>query len=566
MRGAQRTRTPWSALGRESAGLLLVLTGVLLALWRLSTTPWWSYLLTNGDSLALPLLVQSVARGEPFEWVMTSQLLVFPELPLYLVSLALAGGSPVAALVVNAFVNVAVLYLSVRWLAQRVLAGRSPGWRVGAATVATAVVVVLAATEGRGLINAGAFASGILLTTYYSGVVLAAVLALALMAEASGGFDPARPPGRRRVVLALAGLAAVSVLTTMSNPLFALQFTAPAVASLVAVLVLRRMSWRRVLLLGSVLVTGAGVGYLVRGALARFVAVDAATYLHIERAGAAVDGFVLQVRDVGSTRLGKVEIVIVAALLLAAVFTLVIAVALQVRPETPWSVADSSVVLATFVLVASGSLVLGQVITGSLVSRYLLPIAVFPALMVLPAAQDWLPRTVAARFRILRPRALPRAVPRAAAVVVGLVVVGATLVAAPRVQSAAAAAGDSPERACLEDWIGDRDVSGVGSFWSTRPLELYGGPSVDVQQVNFDFSVQLWMNNAAAYRDRTFSYVLADRDPDWAALALGTLGEPASVTDCPTFQIYDYAGTPGEATLAAIIDASIQRESRARGY
>jgi hypothetical protein len=149
----------WDAIGREGAGLLLVIASVLLALGHLSGTPWWTYLLADGDSLALPLLVQSVERGEPMQWLMTSQLLLFPELPLYLVSLVLSGGGAAVSLVVNAFVNVVVLYLSIRWLAASVLAGRAPVWRVGAATIATGIVVLLAATEGRGLINAGAFAS-----------------------------------------------------------------------------------------------------------------------------------------------------------------------------------------------------------------------------------------------------------------------------------------------------------------------------------------------------------------------------------------------------------------------
>ncbi|TDX75544.1 hypothetical protein EDF35_3810 [Rathayibacter sp. PhB151] len=564
MTGVDATRSRLRAIGAEAAGLLLVLAATAVVLAVLSRTPWWTYLLTDGDSLALPLLVASVERGEPFEWVATSQLLLFPELPLYLLSLALAGGSAVASLVVNAFVNVAVLQLGVRWLAARVLAGRSRSWRIGAAVAATSVVLLLAATEGRGLINAGAFASGILLTTYYSGVALAAVLALALMAEASGGFDPARPPGARRTALALIGAAVVSAATTLSNPLFALQFTAPAVVSLLAVLVLRRMAWRRALLISAVLIAGAGIGYAARGAFARFVAVDAATYLHLERAGSAVDGFLLQVRDVGSTRLGKVEILVVALLLLAAVLTLVVAVATQVRPETPWAVADSSVVLAVFVLVASASLVLGQIVTGSLVSRYLLPLAVFPALMVLPALQDWVPRGLPGAGLLRRVR-LPRPMRVVAAALVVLVAAGGAVLAAAPIRSAAAQAGATPERACLEQWLDGRDLAGVGSFWTTRPLALYADPSVDVQQVNFDFTPQLWMNNAAAYRSKTFSYVLADRDPDWAALALGTLGEPASVTACPTFDVYDYAGTAGESTLNTIVQRGIETAEAERG-
>ncbi|WKK71832.1 hypothetical protein Q0F99_01225 [Rathayibacter oskolensis] len=202
---AHRSRRRGAALARESAGLLLVLAATLLVLWRLSSTPWWTYLLSEGDSLALPLLVQSVQRGEPMQWVMTSQLLLFPELPLYLVSLALAGGGSAASLVVSAFVNVAVLYLALRWLAASVLAGQRPARRVAAAVVATGLVLVLVATEGRGMINNGAFASGILFTTYYSGVVLAGLVVLALLAQATAGFDPARTPRPRTLVLSSRG-------------------------------------------------------------------------------------------------------------------------------------------------------------------------------------------------------------------------------------------------------------------------------------------------------------------------------------------------------------------------
>ncbi|MWV59587.1 hypothetical protein [Rathayibacter sp. VKM Ac-2754] len=560
---APTARGRWNAIGREAAGLLLVLAATLLVLWRLSSTPWWTYLLSEGDSLALPLLVESVQRGEPMQWVMTSQLLVFPELPLYLVSLVLAGGGSAGSLVASAFVNVAVIYLALRWLAASVLAGRSPLRRVAAATVATVVVLLLVATEGRGMINGGAFASGILFTTYYSGVVLAGLVVLALMGRATGGFDPARPPSRRRLLLSLVGIAAVSAGTTLSNPLFALQFTAPAVASLLVVLVLRRMAWRRVAVLSAVLVVSAAVGLAARGLLIRFVAVDASTYLHLERAGTAVDGFILQMREVGAARSGKLEILVVACLLLAAAATLVVAVAAQVRPERARQVRDASVVLAMFVLVAAASLLIGLIITGSLVSRYLLPLAVFPVLMIVPLAGLRLPRSVAERLRA----AVAGTAVRWGAIAGVVAVVGISIaVALPPVRAAAATAGSTADRACLESWIAGREVSGVGSFWSTRALELYGDEEVDVQQVNFDFSVQLWMNNAASYRDTTFSYVLADRDPDWAALAIAQLGEPREITACPTFDVYDYAGTPGEAVLNERVAASLAAESAAHGF
>lgn len=550
----------------EASGLLFVVTAALAVLGHLASTPWAEHLFSDGDSLALPLFVQSMHRGEPFEWVMTSQLLAFPELPLYLLSVALTGGVIQTSLVVNAVVNAVVFYGGARLLASGVLADRSRGLRVGSSVAATATLLLLAATEGRGLINVGSFSGGILLTTYYSGVALAGVWILALMSGVTRGFASGLVDDRRRRWTCLAAVFAVSAATTFSNPLFALQFTAPAVVTLLLLLVLARMSRRTAAVLGGVLLVGAVLGYASRGLARSLIAVDASTYLHLERAGQAVDAFILQMRVVGSATSGKIELLVVGLLLVLAASTVVAAVATQSRERRRGRVSTSSTAVALFVVVSCLSLLLGVVVTGSLVSRYLLPLAAFPVLLVVPLCGE-IARRVSRRAPALGRNsgdashrgALVCAVLSASALAAGIAV------SAPPLAVAAEQAGSTPERQCLEDWLGDRTRSGVASFWTARPLELYGPPSLDVQQVNFDFTAQLWMNNTAAYRGTTFSFVLADRDPDWSALALAHLGEPSAVVTCPTFDIYDYAGTDGERILNRIVSDSIERADREHG-
>ncbi|KQP97599.1 MULTISPECIES: hypothetical protein [unclassified Rathayibacter] len=551
------------ALLTESAGLVAVIASTVLVLGHLVAAPWGEYLLSDGDSLALPLLLQSLQQGDPFQWVMTSQLLVFPELPLYLISTGLAGGSVQGSLVVNAVVNMVVFYAGLRWLAAGVLAGRSRSLRVAAPVAATATLLLLAATEGRGLINSGAFASGILLTTYYSGVVLAAVFCLAIMSDVTGGFGATAIPGTRRRLVGLVAILAVGAAATVSNPLFALQFSAPAVVTIGLLLVLARVRPRTAGALAGVLLLGAAVGLIARLPAQRLIAVEASTYLHLERAGAAVDGFILQMRVVGSAGSGKIELAVVALLIVCAAATVVVAIATQTRAPGRLSVSTAGTAVALFVLVASVSLLLGVVVTGSLVSRYLLPLAAFPVLLVVPLAGDFVPRGLGARFRGSRPAWIGAGAPLAVALTAAVV---AVLLAAPPVAAASERAGSTPESRCLEDWLGGRTLAGVGSFWTTRPLDLYAAASTDVQQVNFDFSAQLWMNNIADYRGKSFSYVLVDHEPDWSVLARGTLGEPGSVTACPTFDIYDYAGTDGRAVLDRIVSESIEKASDDRGY
>jgi hypothetical protein len=118
--------------------------------------------------------------------------------------------------------------------------------------------------------------------------------------------------------------------------------------------------------------------------------------------------------------------------------------------------------------------------------------------------------------------------------------------------------------ACLTDWIGSREITGAGSFWVTRPLNLYGGKPVDLLQVNFDFSAQPWMTDIAWFEHKHVSYFLVSDEAPWRSMAEDHLGAPASVASCPGFQIWDYAGTPGETRLTLDIATSTAEYLRER--
>lgn len=550
-----------SAVVRELWGPAATISLTVLVLGRLVQTPWLHYLLYDGDSLALPLLLKSLRSGEPLEWVMTSQLFLFPEIPLYLLSALVSTGAK-AALLVNAVVNVLALYAALRWLAARTLAGR-PHLGQAVALAATALYLVSAATEGRALVNVGGFAPGAMLTTYYFGSILAGLICLALAAEATNGFRADAQPSGRRPVFALLGVLLVSALTTLSNPLFLVQFVGGFVLSVIAAWILRRIRLRRAALLAVSVLAGAAIGYAARGFFASMIAVDAASYLHLDRAGGAVSALISQNLDVLSTRGGKVELAIIAALIVGAVLALIASVHAQLRPGRTPPLTDAGAMLCLFVVFSAVVLLGVQVLTGSDVSRYLLPLAVYPVLVIPAAASS--PALRALLGRLPRPSFGP--VRRSVGVILGVVVVAAGLIVGlPPVVAAAHSDETAADSTCVTNWLAGRTLSGVGSFWTTRGLTLYGSSSIDVQQVNFDFSAQLWMNNLASYQGKTYSYVLADHDPDWAALALAHLGEPASVTACGSFDIYDYEATVGQDVLGTIVGTSVERAEENRGF
>jgi len=528
-----------AAVGREVLGLVVVTAAAIATLAVVVSGPWRYYVLYEGDSLALPLLLRTDV--DPLHWVMTSQIFLFPEIPLHLLS-RLLGGSVEGSLLVNAVLNVVVLYALLRSLASLVTP-RRPQAVVGA-VVATLLLLVLVLTEGRALNNEGALATTFLLTTYYGGVVLSGLACVALVLRALRR----RRDGRSIVVPVVLTLV-IGALTTLSNPLFVLVVVAPWLASVVLLALARVVPARAAMLLAAPVVGSAVLGYASRGPFERFVAVDASTYLHLERIRFAAGALRLQVQSVASTPAGVLELVLLAVLLL------VVPVVVLRSPRRRGKDTDAAAALLTvFPVVAALAMLSGQVVTGSTVTRYLMPVAVFavlPALVLLARAA---------------PRTPGRGVRRAGAAIVAVASLVVAAVALPSVASASAGTRDSSSERCLTDWIGEREVAGVGSFWTVRPLQLYGDPRLELVQVNFDFSAQLWMSNTDDYERRPFTFVLADHDPDWGELATRALGEPLAVVPCGEFDIYDYEGGPGAAELNRLVGESIDRAKEDRDF
>ncbi|WP_121368108.1 hypothetical protein [Frondihabitans australicus] len=580
-------RIPLRRVALEAAGVALAAAWGLVAIAHALAGAKRDLLLDDGDSVLLPLIVRSFREGLPNEWGMSPVLFVFPELPLYLVSATVTTGVA-AALLLNGVLNVVLLYGLLRVVAGRVTAlsggvrRRGHGRAVTGALVGTGGFAILCLLETRPGGNTGEIMSLYLTTTYYAGTVMALVAATALVVHLLAGG--------RRIGGAAGALALLSALATLSNPLYALWVTGPVLVTALVVACLRSR-FRRPLLTLAAVVVGSGIGYAARLPLGPYLIAQKDEYLRWQgRAESAQfygDAFRVLVQTVG----GRVEVGVWAGLILLSV----VGAVLRLRRRRD----DAAGLVALLAIVTVVVVAVGLNITGSLATRYALPIVFSPlvSLAATVASADWralgrrtrdrLPLTRVGSRRAGSRRAgsqeagSPQAVSRLragglrVAAGLGAAVVVATLVAAVPSTASVVAAGSAsgePAARCLTDWSRGKDATGVAQFWTVRGLQTYGGDDVHLLQVNSDLSVYPWLTNLAAYRHARVGYVIVatgeipgGHTEGWAD-TVTALGTPRDTVHCDGYDIVDFRGTPAQKALTSAVVDSADAQAALRGF
>ncbi|OIH95768.1 MULTISPECIES: hypothetical protein [unclassified Curtobacterium] len=540
--GRASAGTASGAVWREALGALVALALAVVALRHVVATERVSVLWYDGDSVLLPLVRRSLEAGQPFEWAMSPALFFFPELPVYLLC-ALVTATPQQALALNGVLVLLAVYALVRAAANELMPSAGRAARITVSAGALAFVTLLVLTESSPTTNSLELASLLLTTTYYYGVVLAMLgtAVLVLRAVRTGRASP--------TVLVVLGL--VAACTTASNPMYVPWSAAPVVVTLALLALARRVPWRPAGLLGATLVVGSVVGYLLRVPLRPFVSLDPSSYLHPDRAAASLRFFAALTDDRAGTAAGDAGLLLLFAGVLVAVGGTVWA----------WRVRTSRTVLVATALplVTVVALSVGVVVTGQDAARYLQPIATVPLLALVAVAE--LARTAVRRTRVHRPR---RGLATAVAVAAGAVLVTGVAVT-PSTAGAVAAARYGPT-ACLERWADGRTVTGVGQFWTVRPLAAYATPNVHLLQVRDTFDAYPWLVDLGAYRDASPTFVIVGSRDLWTTAVEDSLGAPATITHCTGFDVYDYAGTAGAEVLRRDVVGSADAIRRERGF
>ncbi len=409
--------------------------------------------------------------------------------------------------------------------------------------LALAFVTALVLTESTATATSLELASLLLTTTYYYGAVLAmlATAVLVLRAVRTG----------RASVPVLVTLGLVAALTTASNPLYVPWSAGPVIVTLGLLALARRVPWRPAGLLGGVLVVGSVVGYLVRIPLRPFVSLDPSTYVHPSRAFDTLAFFAQLTDDRAATAAGDAGLLLLFVGVLLAVGGTVWA----------WRIRTSRTVLVATVLplVTVVAVSVGVVVAGSETPRYLEPIVTAPLLAFIAVAE--LTRTAVRATRVHRPSRAVRtvlAIGAAAVLVAGVAAVPGTVRTVSDARYSAAG--------CLDRWAAGRDVTGVGQFWTVRPLATYAAPNVELLQVRDTFDTYPWLVDLGAYRGARPTFVVIGSGDVWTRAVEDSLGAPASITHCTGFDVYDYAGTTGAAVLRDRVVQSAEQTLRDRGF
>lgn len=540
--GGSRWHGRVAAVGREAVGGLVALALSVIALRHVVATARVALLWYDGDSVLLPLVRRSMDLGQPFEWAMSPALFFFPELPVYLLC-SVVTATPQQALALNGILVLLAVYALVRAAANELMPAARRSARIAVSAAALGFVTLLVLTESSATATSLELASLLLTTTYYYGAVLAMLGTAVLVLRAVR-------TGRASVpVLVVLGLLAAC--TTASNPLYVPWSAAPVVVTLVVLAVARRLPWRPVLLLTGTVTAGSIVGYLLRIPLRPFVSLDPSTYVQPSKAGETLGFFAALTDDRAGTAAGDAGLLLLfVGVLLAAGGTV-----------WAWRVRTSRSVLvaAALPLVTVVAVSVGVVVAGSETPRYLEPIVTAPLLALVAVAE--LARTAVRATRVHRPRRGIRLAFALAAA--GVLLAG--FATAPSTARAVTTARYDPA-ACLDRWADGRQVTGVGQFWTVRPLAAYSSPNVRLLQVRDTFQTYPWLVDLAAYRDARPTFVVIGTRDLWTTAVEDSLGRPATITHCTGFDVYDYAGTTGAAVLQRDVVDSAEAIRRERGF
>lgn len=530
-----------SSLRNELIGALAALGIACIGLLHVLITDRVHFLYDYGDSLIGPILYNALHSGDPLLW-RTSPTLFIPEMVQYLMVTSVVPDAH-WAIAITGVMNVFGVYLATRLLV-----------RVGAREATQRTQLVLSAAGLSlfvliGFLEVGSTGFALwghaleMFTISYTLPHYSASLIAALLTLGVAGLWIRPMSYWRRIWLGI-GTAVMVGVATLSNPIFALWSVAPIAIAFLWMFVRtprnKTLLVRMLTFAGTTLVAAA-IGFRGRKYLAEFMASDGGSYIHRNYARETLQAYWHQFQAFISTPLGVIEAVVYAVLVI-----IITAVAIR----SLWERRPERQLIGVSIGVVTVITTVGTVLVGQAAPRYSLPAWVAATVLLpmfiwwwVPSVQKW----------TVSDRAWRRgSIIVAAATVVTLLLTG-VVVSQQRSTSAE----------CLQNWIDEQDSAepliGAGGFWTSRRLAAYL-PNEKILQV-YEGVPLLWQNNAGQYLNVThIDYVVvAPQDdagaeiPDHTEAFRTRFGEPASVTQCDTFEIWDYRGTAGQTDLTDAI-------------
>lgn len=531
------------ALVVDAVAAVLATAGALLGLAAVAASPRAMFLFFDANSLLLELVHRSLAAGGPQHWTMSAALFFFPEIPVY-EAVRFFAAAPQGALLANALLYLLAVYVLLRVIAWQLWRGSRGAVAALVAFLTLCLALVYETSQGR---DSFELVSDLLFAGYYNGTVVAVLGSVALVIALH------RVRRAQRVVTAI-GLVVLGAVATASNPLYLLWFSVPLGCSIFAVALIRRALPSLWLVVASV--GGPVLGLLARVPLERFISAPSERYIHPGGAASAAEFYATQLRQLTiAGHLGELFV------LLFLTGCSVVGVVLVARRRLS---AEASLVVV-FGALAMPLVFAINIALGTQTVRYLQPMYFAQSLSVVVVV-GWALRSAAlgAAAATIAPSR------RKAFAAVGVALAAALTVGGGIAAVAMAESRHSPPASidCLENWIGNRDIAGIATFWNARPAEVYGDASVQLVQVSEDVEVDPWLVNLADYRNIEVSYaVYGGLDTrGFRATLVAQLGEPSAVVDCDDFLVLDYVGASTIAGLGDRLSESARDLERERGF
>lgn len=540
--------------------MLAAITLACAGLLHILATPRVHFLYDYGDSMVGPMLYNTLHSGAAFDWV-TSPTLFIPEMLQYLAVTAVVPDAH-WAIAITGVMNVVAIYLATRLLVNVALPERSRRGQILVAALGLLLFVGFGMLEiaPTGFAQPGDALE--LFTLSYTLPHYSATLIGTLLTVAFAGFWLRALSLRTRIWLGLVTVVNAFMIA-QSNPLFVVWAVLPLFIAFAWMLLrvwetrwrarragneasirFQQSSWRnydvmiRAFSFSVVLGAASYLGYASRKLLAHWMAADGSGYLKLHHMRETAQIYASQIHAFASTPLGFAE-----AVLYAVLFVIILSVAIRGL----WEQNAARALLSLYVGAVAVLTTVGTVIVGQAAPRYSLPAIVFVTMM-LPVFAVW-------RIPKLQAVSVPAQFWRWARVGVPIVTAFTLVITGIAVSQQRSAGAD-----CLQSWIDEQDSAqplvGAGSFWVTRPVASYL-PKQSILQI-YITSPLLWQNNAGEYaRQSQIDYLLvsptddADAEiPDASQVYLKSFGQPASVTQCEGFEIWDYRGTAGQSIIS----------------
>jgi len=224
----------------EAFSLLLILGLVTIETKIIYQSNWINYLLYDGDSLTLALLVKSIfIKHEAFKYIGSAQLNLFPEGIIYL-SCYFLTKSFKASLLLNSYVNILLLYLCIRLIVSQLKFLKYIS-KISLSLFMIIIFMIIIFSEKQMNPTSG-IATTFLLNTYYSGCIFAGLLDIYIILKILS----------RPILFKMSEAIFITLFlsaVTISNPLFIVQFTIPIILILSLMVFTKKIVLRKYLLI-----------------------------------------------------------------------------------------------------------------------------------------------------------------------------------------------------------------------------------------------------------------------------------------------------------------------------